>query len=139
MKLYVVELDGRCGGCNWDNRNLFVLADTEEQATILYEQGQGGLCTACLVGLLYETDAEITTSSVIYQADEWGYTVAVVEEGRIVHEYSATNNPLDSQGPVLAEGVSLETLQRWAEQTAREIAEEWGTEFIGPDEDMTLS
>ena len=74
--------------------------------------------------------------AVIYQADEWGYTVAVVEGSEVVYEYSATNNPLDSQGPVVAEGVSLETLQRWAEQTAREIAEEWGTEFIGPDEDM---
>ena len=81
-------------------------------------------------------DSPIPVRAVIYQADEWGYTVAVVEEGRIVHEYSATNNPLDSQGPVLAEGVSLETLQRWAEQTAREIAEEWGTDLIGPDEDM---
>ena len=77
---------------------------------------------------------------VIYQADEWGYTVAVVEteEARIVHEYDATNNPWDSQGPVVVDGVPLEILQRWAEQTAREIAEECGTDLVGLDQDMSL-
>ena len=75
---------------------------------------------------------------VIYQADEWGYTVAVVEGGRIVHEYTATNNPWDSQGRVVVNGVPLKILQRWAEQTACEIAKERGTDLVGPDQDMSL-
>ena len=50
---------------------------------------------------------------VIYRVDESGYTVAVVEEGRVLEDYSATNNHWDSQGAVMEDGVPLETLRRW--------------------------
>lgn len=76
--------------------------------------------------------------NVIYAVDEEGYTVAVLEEGKILHLYGATNNPLDSQGPVLAEGVPLGTLRRWARETAEEMAREWGAEMEGPSEDAML-
>ena len=75
---------------------------------------------------------------VIYQVDESGYAVAVMEEGRILEEYMATNNPWDSQGPVVTDGVPLETLQRWAEETAWEMAERWDTELVAPDRDGIL-
>ena len=75
---------------------------------------------------------------VIYQVDESGYAVAVMEEGRILEEYNATNNPWDSQGPVVTDGVPLETLQRWAEETAREMANRWDTEPVALDRDGIL-
>ena len=78
------------------------------------------------------------TKEVIYQVDESGYTVAVVEEGTILEEYSATNNPWDSQGPVVTDGVPLETLQRWAEETAWEMAQRWDTELVALDRDGIL-
>ena len=70
------------------------------------------------------------TGKVIYEVKKWGYTVAVVAEGKIAYLYSATNNPPDSQGPIVADGVPLQTLQRWARETARELAEAWQAEFV---------
>lgn len=76
---------------------------------------------------------------VTYQVDEKGYTVAVLEEGEIVHLYEATNNPLDSQGPVVEVGkVPLVTLRSWARQTALEIARQWRAKMHGLCEDGTL-
>lgn len=73
------------------------------------------------------------TKEVIYRVDESGYTVAVVEEGRVLEDYSATNNPWDSQGPVMEDGVPLATLRRWAEETAWDMAKRWDTELVAPD------
>jgi hypothetical protein len=75
---------------------------------------------------------------VIYAVDEEGYTVAVVEDDTIVHAYSATNNPWDSQGPVLAHGIPPETLARWAKQTAREMAAEREIDSVEPSQETCL-
>lgn len=77
--------------------------------------------------------------TVVYQADEKGYSVVLqYEDGEKRFLYSATNNPLDSQGPVLPKGrgVPLETLQRWAKETADDLAEEWGGLAVEASEDL---
>jgi hypothetical protein len=72
--------------------------------------------------------------SILHAATPWGYCCQVIDNGEIVREYSAGNCGRDSQA-VVAPGspdtVQLAQLKRWAEQTARDIADEWA---IPPDQ-----
>lgn len=74
-----------------------------------------------------------------YEVHDTGYTVEVVDTntGRIIHEYAAGNNPLESS-PESAlpagEGLDRETLEQYAKQTAEEIAEEYNA-VMGDDND----
>lgn len=64
---------------------------------------------------------------VIFAASRWGYTVQVIDGGRIIHEYSAGNCWQDSPTVVHpCNGVALSQLERWAEATAKDIAKERG-------------
>lgn len=65
---------------------------------------------------------------VIWGATDWRYEVYVIDhDGEIIDDHSA-GNPAE---------VGLETMRGYAEQTARETAEEWGAEYGGEDEDTT--
>jgi hypothetical protein len=64
---------------------------------------------------------------VIYAVTLYGYRVQVIEDGEIVHEYSAGNCVKESQtviDPSSPNAVTLRQLNRWAKQTAGEIAKE---------------
>jgi hypothetical protein len=37
----------KCRGCNWRVTNLYILAETPEQALRLYHKGEAGLCGDC--------------------------------------------------------------------------------------------
>jgi hypothetical protein len=49
----------KCGGCNWEQSQLFVLADSQKEADAIYLSGDGGLCGDCFAQLLQEVDYEI--------------------------------------------------------------------------------
>ena len=49
----------KCGGCNWEQSQLFVLADSQEEADEIYLAGDGGLCGDCLADLLQDCAYEI--------------------------------------------------------------------------------
>ena len=57
-----------------------------------------------------------------------GYTINDVETGEEL--YCAGNNPLESTG-VIENGLPLETIKQYCEQTGKEIAVENNAEFIG--------
>jgi hypothetical protein len=66
-----------------------------------------------------------------WSATRHGYTVTVYdEESREVHRYDAGNSPDDSGAHVPLDSkrprVPLQTLRKWARQTAQEIAAEYG-------------
>jgi hypothetical protein len=75
----------------------------------------------------------------------WGatdrlYRVECIDmnDGHPVEDYVAGNGYGDSQAVVEPErGVGLEQMREWAEQTAREMAEEYDAEYGGEDEDTT--
>lgn len=63
-----------------------------------------------------------------YDYDVNGYTVqALDDDGYIEDEYSATNNPPDSQGPIQPpdRAISLDKLRRWAIETALDFLESY--------------
>ena len=66
--------------------------------------------------------------TISYAATRHGYSVQVIDGGKIVYEYTAGNCPTESQ-TVLAPGspvaVSRSQLRRWAKETADQIANEW--------------
>ena len=65
--------------------------------------------------------------NVIYAATGYGYSVQVIDGGEVVYEYMAGNHQRESQAFVDArspQAVRLSQLQRWAKQTAGEIANE---------------
>ena len=49
----------KCGGCNWEVTNLYVLASSQEEADELYVSGEAGLCGDCMGELLVEGVYEI--------------------------------------------------------------------------------
>ncbi|HUV52732.1 MAG TPA: hypothetical protein VMW64_06620 [Dehalococcoidia bacterium] len=49
----------KCGGCNWEQGRLFVLADSQEEADAIYLSGDGGLCGDCFADLLQDCGYEI--------------------------------------------------------------------------------
>jgi len=73
-----------------------------------------------------------------YAVHRVGYVVRVLEEGRIIYEYSAGNSPSDSQVYVAAgDGLPESVLREYARQTAEELAREFGagTLFIEEEEE----
>jgi len=51
MKLYIVAHDEKCGSCNWEVTNLYLMAENEEEAMKEYAE-IGGLCGDCMSELL---------------------------------------------------------------------------------------
>lgn len=49
----------KCGGCNWEQSRLFVLADSQEEADAIYLSGDGGLCGDCFAELLHDVRYEV--------------------------------------------------------------------------------
>lgn len=71
----------------------------------------------------------MTGKWITYGASPYGYTVQVMRGDKIVDEYTAGNNAHESTGVVALDSPACEefaTLQKWARQTALEIAEERG-------------
>ncbi len=65
--------------------------------------------------------------NVIYAATGYGYCIQVIDGGEVVYDYSAGNHQQESQAfvdPCSPNAVRLSQLQRWAKQTAGEIANE---------------
>ena len=70
--------------------------------------------------------------NVIFAATKFGYCVQVIDQGQIVHEYTAGNCWNESQAiidPKSPGAAKLSQIKRWAKQTAGDIAKERG---IGP-------
>jgi hypothetical protein len=66
---------------------------------------------------------------IAWAADEDGYTVRLLEGTETLEEYNAGNNPLESSSwvnPATNQAESVETLRKFAEQTAIEMAIEAG-------------
>lgn len=62
--------------------------------------------------------------------DQTGYRIFDGQTGEELYE--AGNHPLDSQGSLPAtEGLSLAVLQRYCEQTGRDLAKECGGRGVG--------
>lgn len=66
-----------------------------------------------------------------WQADRYGYSVTVYDpESREVYNYQAGNCPFDSAAIVPLDShdarVPVGTLRKWARQTSKEIAAEYG-------------
>ncbi len=55
------ENEVKCGGCNWRTSNLYVLADTREEASNLLRKGEAGMCAECICELLNEEKYIILT------------------------------------------------------------------------------
>ena len=67
--------------------------------------------------------------NVIYAATGYGYCVQVIDGGEVAYEYTAGNHQGESQtvvNPRSRNAVRLRQLERWAEQTAGEVANERG-------------
>jgi len=62
MKMFRLESEGKCGGCNWAVSFVYVLAETEQQAKELYEKGEAGLCGDCMCDMLSEASYEVVSS-----------------------------------------------------------------------------
>lgn len=48
-KIFKVAEDEKCGCCNWRVENLYLIAETEEEAEELYNKLERGLCADCLI------------------------------------------------------------------------------------------
>ena len=65
---------------------------------------------------------------ITYAANECGYVVQVLEGNRVIHEYRAGNHKYDSQQSVPLDSnsaESLQTLQKYAKESALELADEY--------------
>ncbi|RLG82394.1 MAG: hypothetical protein DRO09_00415 [Thermoprotei archaeon] len=51
MYLFVFEGQRRCGYCLWKAPRVFILAESREEAELLYQMGQG-LCAECMCELI---------------------------------------------------------------------------------------
>lgn len=49
----------KCGGCNWEQSRLFVLACSQKEADLIYLSGDGGLCGECFAELLQDVKYKI--------------------------------------------------------------------------------
>ena len=52
-KLYVFNVDDKCGGCNWRVTTLYVVASTKEDAKKFLKE-HGGLCGDCMCEFISE-------------------------------------------------------------------------------------
>ena len=50
---YVSELQ-KCGSCNWEVANVYLLASCQEEADDIYKETEKGLCGDCLCEMLIE-------------------------------------------------------------------------------------
>ena len=67
--------------------------------------------------------------TIIYAATRFGYCVQVIDNSQVVYEYNAGNCQKESSAvidPHSPNAVKLRQLNRWAKQTAGEIANERG-------------
>lgn len=58
--------------------------------------------------------------NVIYAATGYGYSVQIIDNGEIIHEYTAGNHQQESQtvvDPHSPNAVKLSQLKRWARKT----------------------
>jgi len=62
MKIFLVAQDEKCGGCNWRVNNLYLIAETQEEAEELYRENNRGLCADCLVEMVIEAGWRIVVS-----------------------------------------------------------------------------
>jgi len=60
MKIFKVGEDEKCGCCNWRVANVYLIAETREEAEKLYKENNRGLCADCLVELIIEYGWEVT-------------------------------------------------------------------------------
>lgn len=57
----VIEGDNdRCGGCNWDDSEVFLLGNSQEEANEAFRENHRGLCGRCMAEMLAEGGYEIT-------------------------------------------------------------------------------
>ena len=75
---------------------------------------------------------------ILWAAIEQGYVVQTVVDGEVVNEYNAGNSPRCSQTYV-TNGVGLNQMRAWAEQTAKEIADSLSVPHTQVEEDNDLS
>ena len=47
-KVFKVAEWEKCGGCNWEVANLYLLAENESEAEEMYQEYDSGLCADCL-------------------------------------------------------------------------------------------
>jgi len=87
MRLYLVERDddgnARCNGCGWRVSNIYLMADSREQAEKLHKELEGGLCSNCICELLMQEGYEI-----IKPKNKWKEITDIDElkEGMIVKD-----------------------------------------------------
>jgi len=48
-RIFKVAENKKCGFCNWRVENLYLIAETEEEAKELYNVIGSGLCADCLI------------------------------------------------------------------------------------------
>jgi hypothetical protein len=66
--------------------------------------------------------------------NHYGYRIEDNENGKVLYE--AGNNPLESTGVVeRKDGISIEMIKMYCEQSGRDIAEEKGVEWLGAHQD----
>jgi len=53
MKIFKVAENAKCNSCLWNNKRLYLLASSKEEAEEL-SKGGFGLCAVCLVEMLIE-------------------------------------------------------------------------------------
>jgi len=50
----VHEDTGKCGGCNWEVGEVYVIATSQSEADKLYYEQNYGLCSECITDLIME-------------------------------------------------------------------------------------
>jgi len=60
MKLFAVAHHEKCGSCNWERTNLYLMSDSKERAIKERETLGSGLCADCMCELLMNYGYEIT-------------------------------------------------------------------------------
>ena len=60
MKMFQVGEDEKCGCCNWKVDKVFLMGETQEDADEAYKENDRGLCGACIVEMLTESEYTIT-------------------------------------------------------------------------------
>jgi len=70
MKLFGFGFDKvKCGGCNWETMQLFVLAVNKKKSKGLLRSGDAGLCGSCMSELLVDEEYDIEISQ--KRREEW--------------------------------------------------------------------
>jgi hypothetical protein len=57
----VHEGTGKCGGCNWEVGEVYVIATSQSEAGKLYYEEGYGLCAECITDLIREEGLVIRT------------------------------------------------------------------------------